>query len=160
MKGRKPKPTVLKLLQGNPGRRAINESEPKYHALTPEIPVELQDEKMAFARAEWERQVPQLIEAGIARRIDRTALAMYCVEYQHWAQATEEVRALGTLIRTKDGWIKSNPYLAVQARAFDNMLRLMAEFGLTPSSRVRLKADIPAASVDPLDEYLNFRGKN
>ena len=47
----KPKPTKLKILEGNPGRRPLNESEPLPQSIAPECPDWLLDE----AKKEWNR---------------------------------------------------------------------------------------------------------
>ena len=41
MRGRRPNPTRLKLLTGNPGKRPLNPDEPKPQIAVPECPVEL-----------------------------------------------------------------------------------------------------------------------
>ena len=74
MRGRKPKPTVLKLLDGNPGKRTINDREPTAAGGIPELPDWLDDE----AKAEWYRIVRAATtwasSAGpIGRRWRRTA---------------------------------------------------------------------------------------
>ncbi|CAK0774942.1 Phage terminase, small subunit [Gammaproteobacteria bacterium] len=155
MRGRKPTPTVLKLLRGNPGKRPINGSEPQYDAAEPAPPEELLHEKWAVARGEWDRIAPQLIAAGIMKRIDQTALMAYCIAYQHWITAHEWVRDHGSFIRTKNGLFMANPHFKVAGRVFEEMKTLMTEFGLTPSSRSRLKADLPAEEFDPMEEFLN-----
>jgi phage terminase small subunit len=53
MRGRRPKPTRLKLLTGNPGKRPLNETEPRPEAAIPECPVVLGP----VARQEWDRLV-------------------------------------------------------------------------------------------------------
>jgi phage terminase small subunit len=60
MRGRKPKPTVLKIREGNPGKRAINAQEPTAPAGIPERPAMLQGE----AAAEWGRTSTLLHEMG------------------------------------------------------------------------------------------------
>ena len=50
MRGRRPKPTHLKLITGNPGKRAINLREPKPVPKMPEPPTALSAE----ARQEWD----------------------------------------------------------------------------------------------------------
>ena len=49
--GPKPKPTKLKLLEGNPGRRPINDKEPKPKERLPQCPTHLSEE----AKREWQR---------------------------------------------------------------------------------------------------------
>jgi hypothetical protein len=41
MRGRRPKPTPVKVLTGNPGKRPLNKNEPRPDVLIPECPPEL-----------------------------------------------------------------------------------------------------------------------
>jgi len=83
MRGRKPKPTGLKMLLGNPGKRPLNPNDPK---LTPEIPTcpEWLDDK---AQQEWHRLVPVLHKVGLLTTIDDMGLAALCTTLSRWAQA-------------------------------------------------------------------------
>ena len=67
MRGRKPKPTVLKVLSGNPGKRPLNDREPKAQAGIPE-PLPWLD---AEAQAEWRRVEDILTQAekGSVKRL-------------------------------------------------------------------------------------------
>ena len=80
MKGRKPKPTALKRLNGNPGRRPLINSEPQVTLGGFSCPRHLNDE----ARREWHRVVHDLKDAGVLARVDRAALEAYCVSYARW----------------------------------------------------------------------------
>ena len=71
MRGRKPKPTALKLIEGNPGKRAINGQEPMPPASLPDCPQHLTTE----ARAEWQRLAEILNGIGLLTQVDRAAMA-------------------------------------------------------------------------------------
>lgn len=43
-RGRKPKPTAVKMLEGNPGKRSLNAGEPKPEKKAPRCPSWLEDE--------------------------------------------------------------------------------------------------------------------
>src|SRR5262245_60793876 len=98
MKGRKPKPTVVRKLEGNPGRRPLNAREPLAPEGIPERPDYLDDE----AKAEWFRIVPVLRDMGLLSLADRTALAAYCTAYSRWVQAEANVRKYGTIVKSPD----------------------------------------------------------
>ncbi len=143
MKGRKPKPTKLKLLAGNPGKRPLNEDEPQFAPDLPEAPGFLLPE----ARAEWDRIAGQLFAQGVLTSVDRGALAVCC---QAWGRAVQAESALaelaekdpsmhGLLIKTGRGAVE-NPLVGIARRSMDLYLRGCAEFGMTPSSRSRIKA--------------------
>ena len=61
VRGRKPKPTALKQLEGNPGKRQLNEHEPVPPKSTVRCPAWLEPE----AKKEWKRLAPSLEAMGI-----------------------------------------------------------------------------------------------
>ena len=87
MRGRRPKPTRMKVLTGNPGKRPLNQTEPQPEPVIPDCPVELGPS----ARREWDRLVGQLASLRILTPLDRAALAAYCGAYGLWAEATEAI---------------------------------------------------------------------
>jgi P27 family predicted phage terminase small subunit len=97
----------------------------------------------ALAKKEWHRVVKDLRESGVLARVDRSALEAYCVVYARWLEAEEEVENKGiTAIGAKGGVIK-NPAVTVAAQMLTLMHKFMAELGMTPSSRSRLKVNPP-----------------
>lgn len=138
MQGRKPKPTAVKLLEGNPGKRALNHAEPKPRVVLPRPPEHLSDDE----KAKWKATVKELYPLGLVTTIDKDALAMYCVIFVRWIKAEKMVREKGEIIKTAAGNIIQNPYLSIANRALDQLNKLGAEFGMTPSSRSRVKADV------------------
>jgi P27 family predicted phage terminase small subunit len=136
MAGRRPKPTRTKQIQGNPGRRPLNEREPKIAPNIPDCPEHLD----LVAREEWARITPELHGMRILSRIDRAALAAYCQAWSRWVDAEDNLRKFGTIIKTPKGYPIQNPYLAIANTAIDTMRRFLVEFGMTPSSRSRIIA--------------------
>ena len=65
--GPKPKPTALKIAQGNPGHRPLPKNEPRPRVAAPSMP----DFLDAGGRAEWRRVVPILLEMGLLTKMDR-----------------------------------------------------------------------------------------
>jgi P27 family predicted phage terminase small subunit len=51
--------------------------------------------------------------------------------------------------------IRPHPALKVQQEAAHDLLRILSEFGGTPSSRSRLKVAPAEKEVDPLAEFLS-----
>lgn len=152
-RGRKPKPTTVKLLAGNPGHRALNEAEPTPPSGVPDCPAHLNDE----ARAEWFRTCALLKEMNLLSKADRAALAAYCVTYSRWVEAEQMVKKYGMIVKSpvKEFPMKS-PYLCIAEGAMEQMRRLLVEFGLTPSSRTRVKA-AEGGPGSRLEEFLERR---
>lgn len=150
MRGRKPIPTTLKVLSGNPGRRPLNDREPTPMPGGPECPEWLDDE----AKIEWQRICAELQGMGILSTADRAALAMYCTAWSRWKMAEEQVRKFGPIVKSPEkGFPMKSPYLTIADQAMETMRKLMVEFGLTPSSRSRIRRPDDNA-VDELNAFL------
>ncbi len=141
VRGAKPKPTALKIVEGNPGRRPLNAKEPKPKVATPKPPAHLTDS----ALVEWKRVAKELTTLGILTEIDRAVLAAYCQAYGRWSEAEQKLKDHGVLIKSKspNGFPIHSPYLSIANKALQQMVSLAAEFGMTPSARTRIHADPP-----------------
>jgi P27 family predicted phage terminase small subunit len=108
--GRKPKPTALKLLNGNPGKRALNTNEP---TLTPLIDAEPPRYLGKAARMEWQRLAPQLVAVGLLSEADLALFATYCSAWGDLLEAEKKLRRGGHVSSTG----KRSPWFYVKARA-------------------------------------------
>jgi P27 family predicted phage terminase small subunit len=140
MKGRKPDPTALRVLRGNPGRRPL----PAHEPAAPPLDVAAPDWLTAEAAAEWDRLAPLLARIGVLTESDRSALAAYTEAWATWREATANIRQRGMVVMPKDGQIPVvSPYVKIAHDALLHMRGFLVEFGLTPSSRVRVHATPP-----------------
>jgi len=139
MRGRKPKPTALKLVDGNPGKRPINGREPRPPAARPTCPAYLSP----TAKAEWKRLATTLNEIGLLTRIDRTVLAAYCQAYGRWVEAEKKLAETPPLLKTPAGYVQQSPWITIANKQVELMVRLMAELGLSPAARSRLAIQVP-----------------
>ena len=145
--GPKPTPTRLKLVAGNPGHRPPNAAEPM-----PPAPRKLRvpGHLSKAAKAEYRRIGTQLAKLGIFTDLDGRALELYAETYAQWCEATEKAAKAGMVIKTAGGYPMINPFLTVAEKAAKQMRALLAEFGMTPSSRTRVSADKP--QTNPFDD--------
>jgi P27 family predicted phage terminase small subunit len=134
MRGRKPKPTSVKIHAGNPGKRPLNEHEPKPAPAAPSCP----DELSPAAKEEWQRLVGELTALKMLTNFDRAALAAYCEAYALWIEAITAVRKYGTMVKSPSGYPMQSPYVAIANRQAEIMMRIASEFGFTPASRSRI----------------------
>jgi P27 family predicted phage terminase small subunit len=109
VQGRPPKPTSLKLIEGNRGKRPINMGEPKPPSKIPTCPSHLSP----TAKAEWRRLVRLLCDLGMLSEFDRAALAGYCQSYGHWVEAEKKLRESPMLVRMPSEYIQQNPLLTI-----------------------------------------------
>lgn len=149
MRGRRPKPTALRKLEGKPGHRPLNDREPEFSGV-PDCP----DFVQGAARTEWHRVAALLGAAKLLTDADRTALAAYCQAYAAWLDAGAHIKRLGAIVKTPNGYPMVSPYVAIEKQAFTQMCKLLVEFGMTPASRSRLRIAQPDKTEDPLDAFL------
>jgi P27 family predicted phage terminase small subunit len=143
--GRRPQPTALKVLRGNPGKRPLNPREPRMPRADPTFdtpPAALADDPGAIA--EWIRVAPMLRAAGLVTESERAALTALCQQWSRYLAAHAQVIALGMVIESAKLVPIPNPYLLVADRALTHCHRLWNELGLTPAGRARAMK-VPAA---------------
>lgn len=128
------KPTALKILEGNPGKRALNKNEPKPEPVAPKCPAWLDLE----AKREWKRMAPQLERLGLLTIIDGAVLAGYCQAYAEFRKATEELKVHGRVHYTDNGYPTPRPEVAMLQKSLQLIRAFCSEFGLSPSSRGRM----------------------
>ena len=96
-----------------------------------------------------------LREMGLLSRADRPALAAYCTAWSRWVEAEAHVKKYGTIVKSPEkGFPMKSPYLCVADQAMETMRKLMVEFGLTPSSRSRIRVPGGGAEQDEFDRFL------
>lgn len=167
-RGRRPLPTGLKVSRGNPGKRPINDDEPQPEAGCAPAPEWLEPD----AKVRWAEIAPQLEALGILTRIDGDALAAYCQVWSRWKKAELAIVQFGQVIKTPEkrtpeirdpkgkvisggelisgGYPVQSPYIGIANKALAHVRAFESEFGMTPSSRSRVKVakgKIPPADV-------------
>jgi len=157
-RGKKPIPSHLKLVTGNPGKRPLPKKEPRPELAIPPVPPELCDD----AKLEWGRVSVELNRLGLLTNIDRAALAAYCAAYGRWIKAERRLREKeradpvngGLLSVSAKGNVISEPLVGIANKAMLDMVRYASEFGMTPSSRARVNgSEDPRAQKDAATNY-------
>ncbi len=134
-KGRKPKPAAQRRREGNPGKRKIPVTpEPRAPTAAELVPPTWLD---PGARSEWKTLVPELQTNGVLAVVDRGALAVACQAYSDIVDARRK-------LKKKFSWAQLQRW----QHAVKTFKAFATEFGLTPSSRMRLNL----AESDPADE--------
>ncbi len=153
MKGRKPKPTALKLLAGNPGRRPLPKHEPQPKRVMPSAPEHLSRQ----AAIAWGSMGVRLDRLGVLTENEPEALEELCECYAEILTLRSDIAEHGRFqtITTTAGDKVDKPraqYTALcdASRRFQS---LMNDFGLTPSSRTRVSTVLDADNADPAAAY-------
>lgn len=139
MPGRPPKPTAVKLLAGNPGKRAINHNEPEPDLLDDLEPPE---HLSADAAAIWTQLAPRLRKAGLLTTIDTLALEWLCVAAAQHRIATRNAGDDKLIMHNAEtGTFSPSPWLIIQSMAFKRGKAMCDAFGMTPAARSRIMVD-------------------
>ena len=150
-RGRKPIPTEIKILEGNPGKRPLNTHEPKPLKKAPPCPKWLEAE----AKKEWRRLAKALEAMGVLTEADMAAFAGYCQSYARWKEAEGRITDRGLVIRTPSGYPQQVPYISIAQQYLKLMQQFAEQLGLTPAARSRIIANNGEnAAADDMDELL------
>lgn len=96
---------------------------------------------------------------GLLTTADPHALALLCDAYAEYLDCRAQIKRVGRVykVKTKTGeMVMTRPEVGMAADAWRRVLRMMTEFGLTPSSRAKIHAT-PPADADPFEDYLSGR---
>jgi len=154
MRGRKPKPTILKVIDGNPGKKALPKNEPVPVGDLTEAPEWFSDDQ----KDNWDYAIEHAPK-GLLKKIDKSALMAWVIAEDLFRQAVIKVNQMNLIIKSPvKGDPMQNPYLPIVNKQSVNMLKAAAELGFTPSSRSRVTLD-PQENNDenPFAQFANQR---
>jgi P27 family predicted phage terminase small subunit len=117
----------------------LNNNEPDPEPAIPSCPSFLNKE----ARREWRRVTKLLFALGLITDLDRAALAGYCDAYARAAESSRQIQKYGLIVKSPNGYPMQSPYLAILNTALQETRAFSTEFGMTPSSRSRVKIANP-----------------
>jgi len=141
LRGPPPKPTSIREREGNPGRRPLPANEPHPMLGEPDMPKFLDRE----ARRLWKKLADILLPIRVLSIADGLALANLCQAYSILVQAHQAMRLAtkgggsGLLMKTPAGYVQQSPLLGIINGQVEIINRISREFGLTPSSRMRIE---------------------
>lgn len=138
MRGRKPKPTALRLIEGVPGKsRPVNLSEPDAGPIG-QAPGDLD----GAALAKWHEMVQPDRWGLVLTGADREQMAEYCRLEARRVVAEAEVQKPGGMVsETAGGQPVRSAWMVVLDKTREDMRKIAIEFGGTPASRTRVKAN-------------------
>jgi len=146
-----PLPTALKVLEGNPGKRPLPENEPKPHEASLVCPDWLTDE----AKTLWNKYALVMKDLGVFKQTDEMSFATLCQEMGRYIELQKIINERkGYTTNNIRGGSKPYPEMAMARECLKNIRGLMAEFGMTPSSRSRISVSEIEEEDDPIAEIL------
>mgnify|MGYP001045526094 FL=1 len=147
MRGRKPKPTEMKVLQGTFRKDRANPHEPKPDGVLSQAPKHLTAEQAAI----WDEAIAQA-PAGMLKPNDWSVLAVWVVAAHTHMVAAEKVRTMGQLVKAPSGYPIQNPYLSSMNKQASIMMKAASELGFTPVARSRVVLAQELSKDDPWAE--------
>lgn len=163
MPGRKNKPTNIKKLEDNPGRRPLNELEPEPEIVIPPCPPHLSD----LAKIEWVRITKELEAVGIISLLDMANIASYCQMYDRWIRLELDIQKNDMYLKTEHYGKKGNltytsremnPSVTEARLTLQQLRQFATELGLSPAARPKLQTGIKKKTKDPMENILGFTG--
>ena len=134
MRGRKPLPTSLKLLNMSHNVRKDSRGEPRPEGDLHLPPEDLTDKQKVL----WEHAIEHA-PRGMLRRLDAQLLAIWVIAADMHHEAMLQVQKFGMVVKSpKQGIPVQSPYLPIINRQAEIMLRAASELGFSPTSRSRI----------------------
>lgn len=154
MRGRKPVPTHMKSLMGNPGKRPLNKKEPAPDGDLHAAPTWLSERQ----REGWAYAITNSPN-GLLKKLDRSVLVVWVVAEDLHREANEKICQYGLLTKSPNAGLPlQSPYFAILNKQAQIMMKAAAELGFTPSSRSRVQI-VTGGADDPYDRFFNPHGR-
>jgi P27 family predicted phage terminase small subunit len=142
-RGPQKEPLALKLAKGT-ARRSDRESAVAPSEL-PEKPSWLATVGDVAADT-WDETIESLSKIpGMLAKADGPALAAYCVAWQRFRQAQDEINRDGITCYSEKGAQYQHPAVGIQHKSIEIITRIGAKFGMTPSDRSSMRVTQPKA---------------
>jgi len=135
--GRKPLPTEMKRAAGNPGKRPLPADEPKPKSSRLKIPDRIKGNKVA--EKEYRSLGKALVESGVMTTLDERALGEAAVLYSDLMEQDTLLRNEGAVLTGRAGGSYINPRRNLVTGLQDRYFSMLAEFGMTPSGRTKVR---------------------
>jgi len=158
VRGRKPKPPALRLLDGDTRKQKGGNTDlhPEPPHEIPSCPSWLADE----AKKEWRRTALILHDMGVLSLVDRAALASYCQWWARYVEAERHIAEEGSVVdrvTTQGATTAANPWIGIRSDAMKHLRALASEFGFTPTARGRISVGKKSDAKDPLEKWMHER---
>lgn len=138
MRGRKPTPTALRVLRGNPGKRKFNREEPQPDELSTACPDQITDPE---ARKEWDARIVPAIETGQITSADFVFAVAHCELWATWQDQIAEAALHAHVVKGgKSEYPMPNPARGMSHKTLMLLAKVDAELGFSPTSRSRVTA--------------------
>lgn len=147
-KGQKPKPTQIKIAEGNRSKVAKDQLRPDTPGLgRPRVPMHLSAEE----RRLW-ADVVRSLPPTLLTMADEAVLERFAIYWARFREAGKMIAKTGLMVQSPNGPIR-NPLLVVQNACSKEMHAAGSEIGLSPVARARM-AGAGSEEDDPMELLL------
>jgi P27 family predicted phage terminase small subunit len=152
-RGRKPLPTVLKLVRGNPGKRPLNDAEP--------VPTrDLTEQHKEIARLtprqrELLRDLLGDLPKGLLKSVDLPLVVVFVHSWERYLDCIAHISKETLIVKANNegAGYKQNPFIKLSRYFADDMMRAATEIGCTPAARARLRVGSKKNGEDDGDPF-------
>lgn len=153
MAGRRPKPTNLRLVTGNAGKRPINTNEPQPREGFPDIPKHLNKK----TRDTFVWVCGLLDDMGLLTVVDGIAIECLAKCYIEIMECDKNIEKYGyvreVVSTTGELVLKANPAVSQRADADRRLRAWLVEYGLTSASKTKVKSRVKEEKEDELAQF-------
>jgi len=135
----KPTPTKLRVLKGNPGKRALPQNEPEPEAIAADTPAPKELEGMPDAVWAWGDLLTRLCNMQVMTEADIPMLVMYCEAYADEKNAAAQMGEQGAVQVAQSGHAQVSAWYTVKKDAQAKRMKILSLFGLSPSDRTKVQ---------------------
>lgn len=133
--------------------------QPSRHA-TPSLPIEIPEMPLDLppaAQAVWKNVTAKLFSAGLIADLDQMALRMLAESVWLYQESHDDIIAKGLTISTTNGNVVQNPSVGIRNKAWEQIVKLCKQFGMTPSARTGLPAGVTEDEDDAEAAIIGFK---
>lgn len=150
--GRKPKPALQVVKEGNPGKRPVKDSV----VLPPSAVVEpdwsdLEEDVAAEASKLWQKLAPTLVRSVGLVGEQQVTLEEYVITVARIRQGERAIAREGMVVPGAMGGLVKNPWTTVLNQYRSHLRSLTGELGLSPASATRITRPESSDEDDPFD---------
>jgi P27 family predicted phage terminase small subunit len=151
--GRKPKPALAVVKEGNPGKRPIKDSVklPPSALCEPDWAETLGEDVAATASALWRKLAPTLARSVGLVGEQQVTLEEYCTTVARIRQGELALTREGMTVPGAMGGQVKNPWTTVLNQYRSHLRSLTGELGLSPASASRITRPESGDDDDPFD---------
>lgn len=151
--GRKPKPALQVVKEGNPGKRPVKDSAklPPSALVEPDWSSAFNEDDAAVASGLWRKLAPTLSRSVGLVGEQQVTLEEYVTTVVRIRQGERAIKQDGMVVPGAMGGVVKNPWTTVLNQYRSHLRSLTGELGLSPASATRITRPESSDEDDPFD---------